>query len=275
MARRVGLVPTGKFTRAGAVGAGRVGGHARLFAMRLKLSIAYDGSAFKGWQSQPFKQTVQDTLEEALHRMTGARVIVHGASRTDTGVHALAQGAHIDLPDRHSATEWQRILNHNLPTAVRIMQCREVPLSFDAQRAAKGKIYRYLIRNEDVISPLEVGRVWLVPGELNLEKLRATAALFEGRHDFGGFAANKKNPGQTVRTLDRIAVAKRGSLVTITFHGPGFLYRMVRMLTGAMVRVARGEMDLNAVRQRLKHPVTPLWRQAAPAGGLYLVKVRY
>lgn len=252
-----------------------VGLYVRPAAMRLKLTIAYDGSAFKGWQSQPFKLTVQDTLEEALQRMVGQRVIVHGASRTDTGVHALAQGAHIDVPDRHSAAEWQRILNHNLPTTVRIMQCREVPISFNAQHATKGKVYRYLIRNEDVISPLEAGRVWLVPGELDLAKLRAVAALFEGRHDFGGFAANKKNPGQTVRTVDRITVAKRGSLITLTFHGPGFLYRMVRMLTGAMVRVARGETEFSAVKHRLHHPVTPLWKQAAPAGGLYLVKVRY
>jgi tRNA pseudouridine38-40 synthase len=243
--------------------------------MRLKLTIAYDGAAFKGWQSQPFKQTVQDVMEDALLRIAGQRIVVHASGRTDTGVHALAQCAHMDVPDRLSATEWHRILNHNLPSTIRVMRCREVPRTFHAQRSARGKIYRYLIRHEDIITPHEVDRVWLVPGELDEKRLRAAAAIFVGRHHFGGFTVNKNSPGQEERTITAVRVAKKGTLISITFEGEGFLYHMVRMLVGAIVRVAQGHDDIAELKHRLHHPTTPRWKEVAPARGLYLVKVLY
>ncbi len=243
--------------------------------MRLKLSIAYDGAAYKGWQSQPFRLTVQDFLEDALLRITGGRVVVHGAGRTDTGVHALGQGAHMEVPPLFPAEEWQRILNHNLPPTIRVMRCQEVPKTFDARHSSKGKVYRYLIRNHHVILPHEADRVWMVPGKLDMGLLRAAAATFVGKHDFRSFTMNRKAPTRTVRNISKITVTKKASLIAITFQGEGFLYRMVRMLTGSMVRVAQGLDELSTLESRLKNPRSPQWDHVAPAGGLCLVKVLY
>lgn len=242
---------------------------------RLKLTIAYDGSAFKGWQSQPFGATVQDVIEEALKRISGRRIVVHGAGRTDTGVHAIGQCAHIDVSGPLPAAEWQRILNFNLPETIRIMRCQKVSQSFHAQHSARGKIYRYFIRNQNVGLPLEANRVWLVPDMLDPALLRRTAGMFVGCHDFGGFAANRSAPDRTVRTLNRIRIVRKGTLIALTFEGEGFLYRMVRMLTGAIVRVASGKDSLAEVERRLREPVRPNWNHAAPAAGLHLIKVTY
>lgn len=254
---------------------GGIGMNRCSLAMRLKLTIAYDGAAFKGWQSQPFGTTVQDVLEDALKRITGERVVVHGAGRTDAGVHALGQVAHIEVPERFPAEEWQRILNFNLPPAIRIARCRRARRDFHARHSARGKIYRYLIRNQDVVLPHEAGRVWRVPEKLDPAVLRAAAGIFVGRHDFRGFGANKSSPGNTVRTISRIRVGKKGSLIALTFEGEGFLYRMVRMLTGSIVRVAQGRDELAQIERRLHGPGRPMWNHAAPAGGLHLIKVLY
>ncbi len=171
-------------------------------------------------------------MEEALARIAKRRVIVHACSRTDTGVHALGQCAHIDVDPGRSASDWRRLMNFNLPPSIRVVHCSAVPASFDSRRASKGKIYRYIIRNTDTVLPHEFDQVWMVPGELDLELLRATAAMFVGKHDFRGFGANKKNPTQTIRTISSLGVTQRGSRITLTFTGPGFLYRMVRMITG-------------------------------------------
>lgn len=243
--------------------------------MKLKLTIAYDGSAYKGWQSQPFGVTVQDVLEDALKRIAGERIVVHGAGRTDTGVHALGQGAHIEVPERFPVAEWQRILNFNLPPNIRIMRCQRAAKDFHARHSAKGKIYRYFIRNDSVVFPHEAERVWMVPDRLDPDLLRSGAAIFEGRHDFGGFGANKNSPGQTIRTISRISVVKKGSLIALTFQGEGFLYRMVRMLTGSLVRVASGRDDLAEITHRLHAPGAPQWEHVAPARGLHLVRVLY
>lgn len=243
--------------------------------MRLKLTIAYDGAAFHGWQSQPSRSTVQDVLEEALLRIAGRRVIVHAASRTDAGVHALGQGAHIDVPEQMPAAEWHRILNFNLPPTIRIVRCTRAPGGFHASRSATGKIYRYLIRNRPVVLPHEAARVWGVADRLDLPRLRAAAALFVGTHDFRGFAINRSSPTKTVRTISRISVVQTGSLISITFEGEGFLYRMVRMLAGSIVRAARGRDDIASLAHRLENPGRPIWDHLAPAGGLHLVKVLY
>jgi tRNA pseudouridine38-40 synthase len=243
--------------------------------VRLKLTIAYDGSAFKGWQSQPFRLTVQDVLEDAFRRIIGSRVIVHGAGRTDTGVHAVGQVAHVEVTERFSPAEWRRILNFNLPPTLRIMKCEPVKQAFHASLSASGKVYQYRILNQDVLPPHEVGRVWMVPEKLNLTHLRKAAALFVGTHDFGGFAMNRRSPNHTVRTITSLTVSKKSSLITLTFEGKGFLYRMVRMLTGSMVRVARGQDSLEDLSARLQTPKNPKWEHVAPASGLHLVRVMY
>src|SRR2546421_952625 len=162
---------------------------------RLKLIVAYDGAPFSGWQSQRNGNGIQDHLESAIQQICSERVRVHGAGRTDAGVHALAQCAHVDLPaKRYSAERWRSALNGVLPAAIRIMQCRFVAESFHARFSAKGKIYRYRIWNGEVLPPLENGRVWHVREPLDQSAIAASAQFFVGRHDFASFAANRGAP---------------------------------------------------------------------------------
>lgn len=243
--------------------------------MRLKLTVSYQGDAFTGWQSQPQRTTVQDVLEDTLKRILHHRVVVHGSGRTDSGVHALGQVAHCEVTDRFSVEEWQRILNYNLPPTVRILKCQLAPPKFHARFSAEGKVYRYIVCNQSVLPPLDVKRAWLVPHKIDMALLRETAQLFVGRHDFVGFAANRGDqPKTTVRTIHRVTVSRRGSLISLTFHGEGFLYKMVRMLTGAIIRVATGREDIANIVSRLETG-KPRWSYVAPADGLYLVKVIY
>ena len=189
---------------------------------RLQLTLAYDGRPFRGWQSQAGKDSVQDALEAAFARLNGgARVPVHGAGRTDAGVHALAQSAHADVPGgRFTPPQWLAALNAHLPPEIRVTRCRWVRPDFHARFAARGKRYVYRIWNGPVLPPLEIGRAWHVCQPLDLARLRAAAALLTGTHDFGGFAANRGVPcPDTVRTIRRIDVKGRtNGLLTLTFE---------------------------------------------------------
>lgn len=244
--------------------------------MRLKLIIAYDGAPYAGWQSQPGGNSIQDMLGAALRQINGAPVVVHGSGRTDAGVHALAQCAHVEvIKERLSPPDWLRALNGNLPPTIRVLKATKAAPDFHARFSAKGKIYRYLIRQGPVPLPHELGRAWHHPQALDLEKLRSAVALFAGRHDFAAFAANRGTPVlDTKRVIRRATVQKSGTRLRITFEGNGFLYKMVRMMTGAAVRVARDQATLADLRARLARG-GPQWTHVAPAEGLYLVRVIY
>lgn len=246
---------------------------------RLKLIVAYDGTAYRGWQSQAGGNTVQDHLEGALRNVTGARVRIHGAGRTDAGVHALGQCAHADVATRDWASErWVHALNASLPAAIRVQRARYVPLSFHARFSATGKTYRYRMWNARVLSPLELGRCWHVPLPLDMRPLTEAAALLKGTHDFSAFAANRGKPeANTVRTITGVRVRRAGSSVTVDFSGDGFLYKMVRLLVGALVRCAQGKMPVSRVAELLESPAStvPAERCVAPAEGLILMRVRY
>ena len=244
---------------------------------RLKLVISYDGRDFAGWQSQKNGNTIQDRLEEAFERVCGARLAVTGSGRTDAGVHALGQCAHVDVPAaRFTAERWLKALNGVLPPAIRILQARFVAKSFHARFSAKGKVYRYRIVNGTVRPPLEIGRSWHIPSPLDRELLGRAAKLFVGRHDFTGFAANRgKEERSTVRKVEYIRVTGRRDLLEIEFSADGFLYKMVRLIVGAMARCALGKESLQSIELRLERPSRASTRFVAPAGGLYLVRVRY
>lgn len=246
---------------------------------RLKLIVAYDGAPFSGWQSQTNGNGVQDHLENAIAQICSERVRVHGAGRTDAGVHALAQCAHVDLPaKRYGADRWRSALNGVLPLAIRIMQCRFVSESFHARFSAKGKLYRYRIWNGDVLPPLENGRAWHVREPLDRAVISAGAQLFVGRHDFASFAANRGAPvSDTMRSVRRVRVRYSGPILSIEFEADGFLYKMVRLMAGALVQVGLGKDSPNEIQSRLAHPKQRIShaRNVAPASGLFLVAVRY
>src|SRR4029453_12167077 len=169
---------------------------------RLKFVISYDGGNFPGWESQKHGNTVQDRLEEAFERVCGTRLAVTGSGRTDSGVHALGQCAHVDVPAAHfAAARWLKALNGVLPPAIRILQARFVVKGFHARFSAKGKVYRYRIINGMVRPPLEIGRAWQLASPPDRELLGRAAKFFVGRHDFTAFAANRgKEERSAVRT---------------------------------------------------------------------------
>jgi tRNA pseudouridine38-40 synthase len=244
---------------------------------RLKIIVAYDGAPFAGWQSQSHRNTIQDHLERAFERVSGERVRVHGAGRTDAGVHALAQCAHVDLAkDRLPAVRWVEALNALLPPTIRILRGRYVSKNFHARLCAKGKIYRYRIWSASVLPPFEYGRVWHVPRPLNLKLLKKAAKCFVGTHDFVAFAANRgKQEKSTVRAIYSVAVRRRGPFVMIEFDGDGFLYKMIRLIVGSLVRCALGKLRIEEVTDQLAAARISHRRFAAPAEGLFLVRVRY
>jgi tRNA pseudouridine38-40 synthase len=245
-------------------------------SQRLKLILAYDGSPFAGWQSQSHGNTIQDHLERAFERVTGRPVRVHGAGRTDTGVHALAQCAHVDIGKLLAPARWTEALNALLPPTIRVMRCRYVSNEFHARRSAKGKIYRYRIWSAPVLPPFEYRRAWHVSRPLNLKILRTAAKHFVGTHDFAGFAANRgKVEESTTRTIYSVRVRQKGSCVTIEFDGNGFLYKMVRLIVGSLVKCSLGKMNIEEIAARLHSRQAASTRFAAPAEGLFLVRVRY
>ena len=244
---------------------------------RLKFTVAYDGGAFAGWQSQLHRKTVQDEIERAFHKISGARVRVHGAGRTDTDVHALAQVAHVDLLDRKiAAARWPIALNAVLPNTVRVLNCQYVSEKFHARYSAKGKTYRYRIFTGPILPPLEFERAWHVAAPIDGDLLKRAAEIFVGRHDFKAFAANRgTKPESTVRTIRSVRVRKSRELITIEITGDGFLYKMVRLMVGAIVRVTQGKMELKEIASALQSARAEHSRFVAPAEGLYLVKVWY
>jgi tRNA pseudouridine38-40 synthase len=262
---------------------------------RLKLIIAYDGAEFAGWQSQSHRNTIQDHLDRAVGRVVGRPVRVHGAGRTDAGVHALAQCAHVDLANnRLSPPRWTEALNALLPPTIRVVRCRYVSKNFHARLSAKGKIYRYRIWSAAVLPPFEFRRAWHIARPLDLKILKMAAKHFAGTHDFAGFAANRGKSGperfrdtdssrrtagepenSTIRTIYSVRVRQKGPCVTIEFDGDGFLYKMVRLIVGSLVKCALGKMRIEDLTERLDSREIASTRFAAPAEGLFLVRVRY
>ena len=243
---------------------------------RLKLIVAYDGAPFAGWQSQSHRNTIQDYLERAFERVTGRPVRVHGAGRTDAGVHALAQCAHVDVNKALAPARWMEALNALLPPAIRVLRCRYVSNNFHARLSAKGKVYRYRIWCAPVLPPFEYRRAWHIARPLNLKLLKTAAKQFVGTHDFAGFAANRgKAEESTIRTIYSVRVRQNGPCLTIEFDGDGFLYKMVRLIVGSLVKCALGKMRIEDVKARLDCRHIGSARLTASAEGLFLVRVRY
>ena len=251
--------------------------------MRYKLTLAYDGRAFSGWQSQPHGRSAQDVLERTLGCILDIPMLrAHGAGRTDAGVHALGQVAHFDAPDALTMKggDWQRALNAHLPPALRVLACDPVAPTFNAQFDASGKIYHYRICRLPVLPPLEHGLAWHAPYPMDAGLLHAALEALPGKHDFSSFAANRGDgketlPDYAVRTLWSAESEATPGFLTLKFHGDGFLYKMVRLLTGSVMRVAFRRDPLTWFTTLLNSPGAGKSHHVAPAGGLYLQRVDY
>ena len=243
---------------------------------RYKLLIAYDGTAYAGWQVQSNQRTVQSELEAALRRRARVSVKLHGSGRTDQGVHAAGQVAHCDLPFRLAAANLTRALNALLPADIRILRVQPVGAAFHARRSAARKEYRYFIWNGKVISPfLRLYRMH-VRAPLDVRAMRQAAALLVGRHDFTAFTAN---PNRKVKSMRRhvmkLTVSRKGPEIVIRAQSDGFLYKMVRSLAGFLIRVGEGAVPPEEALSILHSKIRTARVPTAPPQGLFLWRVWY
>lgn len=258
----------------------------------LKLTLAYDGAAYRGWQRQDAGPSIQGLVEEALSRLEGTRVTIVGAGRTDAGVHALGQVARATLSGRHDAPTVQRALNAILPADIRVVSAEDVPETFHPRIDARAKRYQYWIWDAPVLPPAIRSWCWHVPRRLDVEAMDAAASLLVGHHDFAAFRSTGTDVATTVRTMthagvralavddDPSPVTRRlvpsdGRFVVLDVEADGFLRHMVRAIAGTLVEIGEGRRDPSGITDLLaggeRHAAGP----TAPPEGLVLVRVRY
>lgn len=247
--------------------------------LKFKLTVAYDGTRYEGWQVQKTGTGVQEKVEAALAKLFPSRPRVHSSSRTDTGVHALGMVAHFEVPGsecRMTSRKLALALNAWLPDDIRVMSAARAPEKFHARFDAAGKQYRYFVWNHNAMNPLIRHTAWHVPRALDLKAMRTAARLFEGRHDFKSFAARSGYEREsTVRQLTRCRIQRRGPLLTCIIEGDGFLYKMCRGIVGTIVQAGLGKFPPGEISRMLAKKDRRVAGMTAPAHGLVLWKVRY
>jgi tRNA pseudouridine38-40 synthase len=243
---------------------------------RYRLTIEYDGAGFVGWQRQANGLSVQEAIEAAVERFCGERVSVRGAGRTDAGVHALGQVAHLDLA-REAATEIIRsALNHHLrPAAISVLAVVPAPDGFDARRTAVGRVYLYRFLNRRAPPVLDLGRVWHVGPPLDLEAMCEGASHLLGVHDFSTFRDSLCQAKSPVKTLDAVELRRAGEEVHLEARARSFLHHQVRNIAGTLKLVGLGRWQPDDVARALAARDRRAGGPTAPAEGLYLVEVRY
>jgi tRNA pseudouridine38-40 synthase len=249
--------------------------------MNYRLTLQYDGTEFAGWQAQEGRRTVQGELERALSLLEGGRVVVHGAGRTDAGVHAEAQGASARLERAWEPEKLRAAVNGNVAGDLRVIAAQNVADDFHARYSAKGKTYVYRIFNERVHSPFWSRYALHEARALDLNAMCEAARLFIGEHDWTAFSATQAEVKSRVRNVTALEVSERasergrGRLVEIRASAEGFLRYMVRTIAGTLLAIGRGESDAAAVRLAIETGARPNVFTTAPAHGLTLVEVRY
>ena len=239
--------------------------------------VAYDGTDFFGWQVQPEKLTIQENIESILSRLFANKTIrIEASGRTDAGVHAVAQTFTFTLPEQPSIPNENifQALNNSLPSTIRITELKNVESSFHARFSAVGKAYSYVI-NSGVESPFFSRYSWFIPGFNDNTALYSVCELLEGKHDFAAFTNSRKNIDDSIRTIFKIHLQKINSFYILTFVGSGFLYKMVRNITGLLAFVAQGKLDIDKVEEILNARNRSLAPKGAPPNGLFLREVFY
>lgn len=242
---------------------------------RIRLILEYDGTNYSGWQRQINAPSVQQTLEETLHRLLGAPVTVTGSSRTDAGVHALGQNVHFDTTSRIPGDKFAFALNTMLPDDIRVRASMDAAADFHARFSATGKVYRYAIQNTRHAPAIDRLTHAHVPLPLDVERMHAAAQAMVGRHDFAAFAAAGSIAKDTRRTIYRVQVARCGERVYLLVHGDGFLYNMVRILTGTLIEIGNGKLAPDAIARAIESGDRLDLGMTAPARGLTLLRVFY
>lgn len=242
---------------------------------RIKLTVAYDGTDYVGWQYQPNGISVQQCLEQALGQLTGVVHRVYSSGRTDAGVHARGMICHLDTERDLPLTAWCEGVNRFLPPAIAVRQAEYVDEQFHARYSATGKLYRYTILCEPIRSPLDRLTCWQIKYPLDLERMKNAAAAFVGKHDFASFRTSGCAADTTVREIYSVNFVEQGTELFIDIHGSGFLKNMVRMMVGTLVDIGRGKRPVGDIEQILERPGSISPALTAPAHGLCLVEVFY
>ena len=248
-------------------------------SLKLKLTIAYDGAAYQGWQIQKVGTGVQEKVEEAIGKLFTSKPRLHSSSRTDTGVHALGMVAHFELPRAEFKLPPRRLalaINANLPDDIRVLAAIRAPQKFHARFDATGKQYRYHVWNHPAMNPLLRHTAWQVPRKLDFNAMRQAAKMLVGRHDFRSFTANRGDELEdAVRRLTRCDIKRSGAHFTFIIEGDGFLYKMCRGIVGTLVQIGYGRFPASEIKTMLAHKNRTVAGMNAPAHGLVLCKVFY
>ena len=247
-----------------------------------KATVAYDGTEFAGWQVQDNQRTVQGEIEAALSRIANQPIRVQGAGRTDSGVHAFGQVCSFAWPGEPEA-RLRHAASKMLSPAIRVVELERVDAEFSARFSAKDKCYRYAIDAAPEPHPLAARFAWHVPFKLDLDRVRPLLEVLRGKHDFAGFESTGSQMESTVRTLFDVRLIEGEGIVTpegygglnsFEFHGDGFLYKMVRNLTGTLIEIARGRFEPEFIAEALESG-GPFGGHCAPPHGLALMRVNY
>ncbi len=243
---------------------------------RYKLTIEYDGTGLVGWQRQANGLSVQEALETAVTSFCGERITIHGAGRTDAGVHALAQTAHLDLTRAVASEVLRSAVNHHLrPAAISVLAAEAAPDEFDARLSATGRLYLYRILNRRAPPALERGRVWQVAPLLDVEAMREGARHLIGHHDFSTFRDSLCQAKSPLKTLDALELRRSGEEIHIEARARSFLHHQVRNMAGTLKLVGLGRWHPDDVARALAARDRRAGGPTAPPEGLYLVEIRY
>lgn len=243
--------------------------------MKIGLTVSYDGTAYCGWQIQPNGVTVQETIQNAIKSVTGETVTLTGSGRTDAGVHAKGQFAHFETNSSVAPDKFTKAINAHLPDDIKIINSLELPNDFHSVKSAKKKTYKYTVYTGETENPLLDRYAVYVPFKLDIPTMKKCAKLFCGEHDFKGYSASGGGAKTSIRTIYKFSVKKINEKIEFTITGNGFLYKMVRFITGAMISVGQGKTDFMEIRQTLKTGNQLKNRQVMPAKGLCLESVTY
>ena len=242
---------------------------------RIKLTVAYDGTDYCGWQVQPNGITIEEVLNRALSRLTGEDIAVTGASRTDAGVHAEGNVAVFDTASTIPPGRFSYAVNTLLPEDVVVVKSEEVAADWHPRYQESVKTYAYHILNREMPDPVRRKYVWHVNCPLDLEKMRTAAEYLTGEHDFKSFCSIHTGAKTTVRTIYSMDVERSGEVITIRVSGNGFLYNMVRIITGTLVEAGRGFRQPESVKELLDADERGKAGPTAPAQGLLLESIEY
>ncbi|MBZ9795398.1 tRNA pseudouridine(38-40) synthase TruA [Mesorhizobium sp. ES1-4] len=245
---------------------------------RFRLDIEYDGSLFAGWQHQADQPSVQQAIEQAIEKFCGEEVRLRAAGRTDAGVHATAQVAHVDLAKAWPGDKVRDAVNAHLQAAcarIAVLKAAIVPDDFDARFSATGRHYLYRVLNRRAPAALEKGKVWWVPKRLDAAAMHEAAKVLLGRHDFTTFRSTQCQANSPVRTLERLDVSRTGDMIEVRASARSFLHNQVRSMVGSLKRVGDGGWTSGDLKAALEAQDRAACGQVAPPDGLFLIGVDY